>query len=224
MKRQSTDRSLSSSRHFPSITWPQNSTVNWEAYGQHRLRRCAFTRTLILVSSFLMLVHFHLSFLSPRKTWKNVFFIISQHWQKSRYVYQQNNNHQHHSRKRMGKRTKKVGITGKYGTRYRAMLRKLMRKIETSQHSKFCCVFCGKDSVCRTCVGFWHCKHCRKHTLQTHTQHTQSVRENQRELERNPRRMMCVIIHTVRLLLVVLSPLDVPSFFEQMRDARRNQM
>lgn len=36
----------------------------------------------------------------------------------------------------MGKRTQKVGITGKYGTRYGASLRKLVRKIEVTQHSK----------------------------------------------------------------------------------------
>ena len=37
-----------------------------------------------------------------------------------------------------GKRTKKVGITGKYGTRYGASLRKLVKKIEITQHSKVC--------------------------------------------------------------------------------------
>jgi large subunit ribosomal protein L37Ae len=62
----------------------------------------------------------------------------------------------------MGKRTRKVGITGKYGTRYGSTLRKLVRKIEISQHSVYRCVFCGKDSVKRTCVGIWECKSCRK--------------------------------------------------------------
>ena len=44
------------------------------------------------------------------------------------------------------KRTKKVGITGKYGTRYGASLRKDIKKMEVSQHSKYTCSFCGKVS------------------------------------------------------------------------------
>ena len=47
-----------------------------------------------------------------------------------------------------GRRTKKVGICGKYGTRYGASLRKIIKKIEVSQHSKYTCVFCGKVSCC----------------------------------------------------------------------------
>lgn len=62
----------------------------------------------------------------------------------------------------MGKRTKKVGITGKYGTRYGSTLRKLVKKIEISQHSSYHCAFCGKDNIKRTCVGIWECKSCRK--------------------------------------------------------------
>jgi len=42
------------------------------------------------------------------------------------------------------KRTKKVGITGKYGTRYGASLRKMVKKMEITQHSKYTCTFCGK--------------------------------------------------------------------------------
>jgi hypothetical protein len=44
------------------------------------------------------------------------------------------------------KRTKKVGIVGKYGTRYGASLRKTVKKMEVSQHSKYVCSFCGKVS------------------------------------------------------------------------------
>jgi len=62
----------------------------------------------------------------------------------------------------MGKRTKKVGITGKYGTRYGSTLRKLLRKIEVSQHSAYRCVFCGKDCVKRQCAGIWECRSCKK--------------------------------------------------------------
>ncbi|KAJ1999853.1 60S ribosomal protein L43, partial [Coemansia thaxteri] len=60
------------------------------------------------------------------------------------------------------KRTKKVGITGKYGTRYGASLRKQVKKIEISQHARYTCTFCGKDSVKRASVGIWTCGGCRK--------------------------------------------------------------
>ncbi|GBG78029.1 hypothetical protein CBR_g25964 [Chara braunii] len=62
----------------------------------------------------------------------------------------------------MTKRTKKAGIVGKYGTRYGASLRKQIKKIEVSQHSKFFCEFCGKFSVKRQAVGIWSCPDCRK--------------------------------------------------------------
>ncbi|KAK2958470.1 putative 60S ribosomal protein L37a [Blattamonas nauphoetae] len=62
----------------------------------------------------------------------------------------------------MAKRTKKVGIVGKYGTRYGASLRKVIKKIEISQHSKFPCRFCGKTAVKRTAVGIWECRRCKK--------------------------------------------------------------
>ena len=57
----------------------------------------------------------------------------------------------------MGRRTKKVGITGKYGTRYGSSLRKVIKKVEISQHSKFNCVFCGNTTVKREVVGIWKC-------------------------------------------------------------------
>ena len=44
----------------------------------------------------------------------------------------------------MAKRTQKVGITRKFGTRYGAALRKIIKKIEVQQHAKYICPFCGK--------------------------------------------------------------------------------
>lgn len=60
----------------------------------------------------------------------------------------------------MAKRTKKVGVTGKYGTRYGASLRKQVKKIEISQHARYMCPFCGKTSVRQAAVGIWSCKGC----------------------------------------------------------------
>uniref|UniRef100_A0A8D2FD18 60S ribosomal protein L37a n=1 Tax=Theropithecus gelada TaxID=9565 RepID=A0A8D2FD18_THEGE len=42
----------------------------------------------------------------------------------------------------IAKRTKKVGIVGKYGTYCGASLRKMVKKIEISQHAKYTCSFC----------------------------------------------------------------------------------
>lgn len=44
----------------------------------------------------------------------------------------------------MAKRTKKVGVTGKYGTRYGGAIRKIVKKFELQQHAKYLCPPCGK--------------------------------------------------------------------------------
>uniref|UniRef100_A0A2K6UGL0 Ribosomal protein L37a n=1 Tax=Saimiri boliviensis boliviensis TaxID=39432 RepID=A0A2K6UGL0_SAIBB len=54
----------------------------------------------------------------------------------------------------MPKHTKKVGIVGKYGTRYGAPLQKM--------HAKYICSFCGKTKMKRRAVGIWHCGSCMK--------------------------------------------------------------
>jgi len=58
----------------------------------------------------------------------------------------------------MAKRTKKVGICGKYGTRYGATLRKVVKKFEISQHATYVSPFCGKNSIKRVATGIWKCK------------------------------------------------------------------
>uniref|UniRef100_A0A8D0MBP5 60S ribosomal protein L37a n=1 Tax=Sus scrofa TaxID=9823 RepID=A0A8D0MBP5_PIG len=61
----------------------------------------------------------------------------------------------------MAKSTK-VGIVGKYGTCYGASFRKMVKKIEISQHTKYTCSFCGKTKMKRRAVGIWHCGSCMK--------------------------------------------------------------
>ncbi|XP_043835064.1 60S ribosomal protein L37a-like [Dromiciops gliroides] len=61
----------------------------------------------------------------------------------------------------MAKRTK-VRIVGKYGTRYGASLRKMVKKIEISHHVKYTCSFCGKTKMKRRAVDIWHCESCMK--------------------------------------------------------------
>ncbi|KAG0203229.1 60S ribosomal protein L43 [Mortierella sp. NVP41] len=62
----------------------------------------------------------------------------------------------------LAKRTKKVGVVGKYGIRYGASLRKQVKKMEITQHSKYTCTFCGRDAVKRQSVGIWKCRGCKK--------------------------------------------------------------
>eukprot|EP01006_Ploeotia_vitrea_P024294 TRINITY_DN57077_c0_g2_i2.p2 TRINITY_DN57077_c0_g2~~TRINITY_DN57077_c0_g2_i2.p2 ORF type:complete len:106 (+),score=5.88 TRINITY_DN57077_c0_g2_i2:41-319(+) len=63
----------------------------------------------------------------------------------------------------MTKRTQKVGIAGKFGTRYGANLRKRVKKLEISQHTRHYCGTCGKYDMRRKAVGIWYCKSCEKY-------------------------------------------------------------
>ncbi|KAK4199927.1 putative cytosolic 60S ribosomal protein Rpl37a [Triangularia verruculosa] len=62
----------------------------------------------------------------------------------------------------MTKHTKKVGVTGKYGVRYGASIRKQLKRIEAPQHARYLCPFCGKNSIKRASTGIWHCGGCNK--------------------------------------------------------------
>ena len=57
----------------------------------------------------------------------------------------------------MSKRTKKVGITGKFGVRYGSSLRKISKKFEVSQHMRYMAP-CGKMTLRRQAAGIWFCK------------------------------------------------------------------
>ena len=62
----------------------------------------------------------------------------------------------------MANRTKKVGITGKYGTRYGQKLRKQVKAIEILQRKKSVCPFCGKTAIKRAAAGIWKCRGCNR--------------------------------------------------------------
>lgn len=57
-------------------------------------------------------------------------------------------------------RTKKVGSTGRFGTRYGASVRKRIRKIENDLKIKHTCPSCNSVKVHRVSIGIWECLFC----------------------------------------------------------------
>ncbi len=58
-------------------------------------------------------------------------------------------------------KTKKVGITGKYGPRYGSNVRKKYKLIVERMKGEIKCPRCiTKGSIYRVSVGIWHCKKC----------------------------------------------------------------
>lgn len=64
----------------------------------------------------------------------------------------------------MAKRTKKVGSTGRYGSRYGVQARRKVAAVEKRQHAKHVCPSCGAAKVRRTSTGVWACRKC-SHTF-----------------------------------------------------------
>lgn len=62
----------------------------------------------------------------------------------------------------MERKTVKVGVTGKFRTRYGAKLRKWVKAIEILRKTKYICTFFGKNSIKRIATGIWRCKACRR--------------------------------------------------------------
>ena len=60
----------------------------------------------------------------------------------------------------MGKRTKKVGPTRGFGSRYGAMVRKRYIRIVTEMKKPHRCPQCGLMRVKRISVGVWECRKC----------------------------------------------------------------
>ncbi len=60
----------------------------------------------------------------------------------------------------MTRRTKKVGISGRFGPRYGVKIRRLIREIEAKEKGKHECPNCKYQSVSRISTGIWECAHC----------------------------------------------------------------
>ena len=58
------------------------------------------------------------------------------------------------------KKTKKIGIAGKYGARYGRKIRENVRKVEVISKAKHICPQCGKESLKRTSTAIWECTKC----------------------------------------------------------------
>ena len=56
--------------------------------------------------------------------------------------------------------TKKVGSTGRFGTRYGLTVKQKVLAIEKKQKIKYECPRCFKSAVKRVSKGIWACKKC----------------------------------------------------------------
>lgn len=55
--------------------------------------------------------------------------------------------------------TKKVGSTGRYGSRYGTKTKKVVLEIE--QKKTKTCPYCERDALKRMAAGVWYCKKCK---------------------------------------------------------------
>lgn len=58
--------------------------------------------------------------------------------------------------------TKKVGTSGRFGSRYGVGIKKRIVKVEENQKKLVNCSFCGFDKVKRIAAGLFICKKCGK--------------------------------------------------------------
>ncbi|MCK4757502.1 MAG: 50S ribosomal protein L37ae, partial [Thermoplasmata archaeon] len=60
----------------------------------------------------------------------------------------------------MARRTKKVGITGKFGPRYGVTVRKRIKDVSRHRQKAQKCPECQHSAVRRESTGIWKCRHC----------------------------------------------------------------
>ena len=61
----------------------------------------------------------------------------------------------------MARRTKVIGIAGRFGPRYGSTLRKRWRDVMKRRYDVYVCPFCGaKTRMKRISIGVWQCPKC----------------------------------------------------------------
>jgi len=60
----------------------------------------------------------------------------------------------------MTRRTKKVGVAGRFGPRYGVKIRRKVNALEIRQKQKHTCPKCKYSAVSRVSTGIWTCRHC----------------------------------------------------------------
>ncbi len=60
----------------------------------------------------------------------------------------------------MTRRTKKVGIAGRYGPRYGVRIRKQIATVTKAKNQLYECPRCRHEAVKRVSTGIWKCRHC----------------------------------------------------------------
>jgi large subunit ribosomal protein L37Ae len=60
----------------------------------------------------------------------------------------------------MTRRTKKVGVAGRYGPRYGVRIRKQLSAVTAAKNRSYECPRCNHKSVKRVSTGIWKCRRC----------------------------------------------------------------
>jgi large subunit ribosomal protein L37Ae len=60
----------------------------------------------------------------------------------------------------MARKTKKTGISGKFGARYGVTIRKRIRDVEREKVKRHECPSCNHKAVKRVDTGIWRCRKC----------------------------------------------------------------
>ncbi|MCD6402781.1 MAG: 50S ribosomal protein L37Ae [Candidatus Aenigmarchaeota archaeon] len=57
-------------------------------------------------------------------------------------------------------RTKKIGVAGKFGSRYGKKEKEEYKAVMEMQKAKYVCPSCGRKAVVRLASGIWVCRKC----------------------------------------------------------------